>query len=163
MVDQRPGQGDPLLLAPGQLARAALLTPGQVDDLQHLGDLAGDLCPGDTLAAEPEGHVLSSDGEPGERDETDHPQDQRRLAQPWPQRARRGPPQQRPNHGPAAIVTASVIDRAASAAVGRVPLRRSVMRRLNVPAAVLGRARLVGDPGSPRKPKPGWILFSAAR
>ena len=35
---QRPGQGDPLLLAAGQLVRVALAQPGQADGLQQLAD-----------------------------------------------------------------------------------------------------------------------------
>jgi hypothetical protein len=36
--DQRPGQGDPLSLAAGQAGRQAVAEPGQVDQLQGLGD-----------------------------------------------------------------------------------------------------------------------------
>jgi hypothetical protein len=36
--DQRPGQGDPLGLAAGQAGRQAVAEPGQVDQLQGLGD-----------------------------------------------------------------------------------------------------------------------------
>ena len=53
---QRPGQGDALLLAAGQLVRVALAQPGQADQLQQLADaraapLAAAGSPKPTLAA----------------------------------------------------------------------------------------------------------------
>ena len=58
VIDQRPGQRDPLLLATGQLARPPLLPAGQVHDVQHLANLPVDPVLGHALAAQPEGHVL---------------------------------------------------------------------------------------------------------
>jgi hypothetical protein len=56
--DQRPGQGDPLLLAAGQLGRAAPLQPLELDQGQRLADPAPGLGPGHVLEAEPEGDVV---------------------------------------------------------------------------------------------------------
>ena len=42
-VDERPGEGDPLGLAAGDLGRLALLEAGQLDELEHLGDAGLDL------------------------------------------------------------------------------------------------------------------------
>ena len=39
-VDQGPGQRDPLLLAAGELRGLALAEPLELDQLEHLGDLA---------------------------------------------------------------------------------------------------------------------------
>ena len=58
VIDQRPGQGHPLLLATGQLTGPSLLTAGQVDDLQHLADLAGDPVSGHVPSPQPERDVL---------------------------------------------------------------------------------------------------------
>jgi len=56
--DQRPGQRDPLLLAAGQLGRAAPLQPLELDQGQRLGDPAAGLGPGQVLEAEAEGDVV---------------------------------------------------------------------------------------------------------
>jgi hypothetical protein len=47
-VDERPREGDPLLLAPGQLARATLAEGAELHELEHLLDLRADVL--DTLA-----------------------------------------------------------------------------------------------------------------
>ena len=57
-VHQGAGQRDPLLLAAGQLARAALLPAGEADGLDDLADPPGHLVLGDALAPQPERDVL---------------------------------------------------------------------------------------------------------
>jgi hypothetical protein len=57
-VDQGPSQGDPLLLAAGQLEGLALLPALQLDQSQRVRHPPPDLAPLDLLAAKPEGHVL---------------------------------------------------------------------------------------------------------
>ena len=58
-VDQRPGERDALLLAAGQLVRAALLVAAEVDQFERLADPPGGLVLGDALALEPEGDVVA--------------------------------------------------------------------------------------------------------
>lgn len=56
VVDERAGDGDPLLLATGELVRLALGEVAELDELQHVVDL---LLHGlDAAAAQPEGDVL---------------------------------------------------------------------------------------------------------
>lgn len=43
VVDQRPRDGDPLLLAAGQLHRQTLLLAVQADQAQHIGNAAADV------------------------------------------------------------------------------------------------------------------------
>ena len=57
-VDEGAGDRDALLLAAGELARAAGAETGQADELQHLVDLALHVLPVDALPAQPEGDVL---------------------------------------------------------------------------------------------------------
>ncbi|GAQ68276.1 hypothetical protein SsS58_08735 [Streptomyces scabiei] len=58
-VDQRPAQGDPLLLTTGQLARLAAAEPGQARDLQRLPHPAADLVLRNAPQGEREGDVLT--------------------------------------------------------------------------------------------------------
>ena len=55
-VDQRPGQGDPLLLPAGELRRAALAEAAELDQLEHLLDLLLDVL--DAAPAQAERDVL---------------------------------------------------------------------------------------------------------
>ena len=41
--DDRPGEGDPLLLSAGELGRVVAVPAGELHELEHLGDPAGDL------------------------------------------------------------------------------------------------------------------------
>ena len=64
-VDQRPGEGDPLLLAARQLVRLAAFVAGQVDELERFTDPARGLVLGDALALQAERDVVA-DVEVGE-------------------------------------------------------------------------------------------------
>lgn len=55
---QGAGQGDPLLLPPGQLGRIALGELGHVHHFQHGSDLLADGLAGPPPEAQAEGHVL---------------------------------------------------------------------------------------------------------
>ena len=57
-VDERPGEGDALGLAAGDLGRLAALEAGQLDELEHLGDALLDLGVVDVRPAQAEGDVL---------------------------------------------------------------------------------------------------------
>ena len=60
-ADQRPGDGDALLLPAGQLAGLALLEAGEADELEHLPHAAVDLGLRGSVAAvgrQPEGDVV---------------------------------------------------------------------------------------------------------
>ncbi len=57
MVDERPSQGNPLLLPPGQLGWFAFAHPDELHQLQHLVDSPADLCAVDLAPFQAEGHV----------------------------------------------------------------------------------------------------------
>ena len=58
LVDERPGQGDALLLASRQLAWASTLEPFELDHAQDLEDALAVLAPRDALHLQPEGDVV---------------------------------------------------------------------------------------------------------
>ena len=57
-VDERPGEGDALLLAPGELRRAAVGELAEADDVEHLERPAAHLVGGDLLGPQTEGDVV---------------------------------------------------------------------------------------------------------
>src|SRR5207248_5572382 len=57
-VDERAREGDALLLAAGELARLALLHPGEADEAKDLGDAAAHVRPAHAAAPEAEADVL---------------------------------------------------------------------------------------------------------
>ncbi len=57
-VHERPGEGDALGLAAGDLVRAAVLEAGQLHQVEHLGDPGLDVGVRNLLTAEAEGDVL---------------------------------------------------------------------------------------------------------
>ena len=58
LAHQRPGQGDALLLAAGQLARAPAVVPGEPDELERRSDPPADVGVGRLAPAQPEGDVV---------------------------------------------------------------------------------------------------------
>jgi hypothetical protein len=62
VVDERPRQGNPLLLAAGELVRLAVLVAGELDEVEHLADATPHLVVRDLPPAQSEGDVLV-DGE----------------------------------------------------------------------------------------------------
>ena len=58
VIDECPGERDPLLLAARELCRLALLDLRETDELEHLADLPLQVVAADSLAPQPEGDVL---------------------------------------------------------------------------------------------------------